>query len=187
MLLTLTGISGKLHSIPSWRNNVEPLEIFEPIYREVRPGDNRPLARMIREVFEEHNAPRLGTVYSDPTTDDLYNLFRKQRSILYVAEADQELVGCCGVYPSEGLPGDVAELVKFYLAAKARGKGIGRKLMELSVRKAREFGYRQLYLESLPQFARAVGMYEKQGFVTLDMPMGKWEHSSCNIWMIKDL
>ncbi|RPI45232.1 MAG: GNAT family N-acetyltransferase [Bacteroidetes bacterium] len=159
----------------------------EPVYREVERGDNPLLARMIREVFEEHEAPRVGTVYSDPTTDDLYGLFRKERSVLFVAEIDGKPAGCCGVYPSAGLPVGVAELVKFYLAAGARGKGTGRKLMELSIRKAREFGYKQLYLESLPQYARAIGIYEKQGFTPLERPMGKWEHNACNIWMIKEL
>ena len=160
--------------------------IMEPVYREIEPDDNPLLARMIREVFEEHDAPRQGTVYSDPTTDDLYGLFREPRSVLFVAEAEGKPAGCCGVYPSEGLPVDCAELVKFYLAAGARGRGIGRRLMELSVRKARELGYRQLYLESLPHYAKAIGMYLKQGFVHLDRPMGKWEHSACNIWMIKE-
>jgi putative acetyltransferase len=43
--------------------------------RPVQPADNAPLAEMIRTVFHEYNAPRQGTVYSDPTTDHLYDLF----------------------------------------------------------------------------------------------------------------
>ena len=42
-------------------------------------------------------------------------------------------------------------------------------------------------LESLPDFAKAVRMYEKQGFIGLDEPLGKSEHTACNIWMIKEL
>jgi putative acetyltransferase len=98
-------------------------------YRKVKPEDNGLLAEIIREVFEEYDAPRTGTVYSDPTTDHLFELFRKERSVLWVAEQEGKLMGSCGIYPTEGLEEDVAELVKFYLPSHARGKGIGRKLM----------------------------------------------------------
>ena len=64
--------------------------------------------------------------------------------------SNNEPIGCCGIYPSEGLPVDCAELVKFYLSADARGKEIGKELMHKSITSAIELGYRQLYLESLP-------------------------------------
>jgi putative acetyltransferase len=155
--------------------------------RPVEEKDNASLASMIRKAFEEHDAPRKGTVYSDPTTDDLYGLFQVPGSVLWVAEVNGSAVGCCGVYPTKGLPAFCVELVKFYLSKDARGKGIGKELMERCVQSAKEFEYTQLYLESLPQFSRAVRLYEKQGFVRLDQPLGKSEHTACNIWMIKDL
>lgn len=83
--------------------------------------DNPELARMIRNVFHEHEAPQCGTVYSDPTTDDLFSLFHEPKSVLWVAEIDQKAVGCCGIYPTKALPEGCAELVKFYLAKEARG------------------------------------------------------------------
>jgi putative acetyltransferase len=136
-------------------------------------------------VFEEHKAPTVGTVYSDPTTDHLYDLFQADRAILWVAAVNGELVGCCGVYPTEGLPKDTAELVKFYILSKARGIGIGKQLMEKAISSAMEFGYRNIYLESMPEFAKAVSMYTKLGFKMLDHAMGNSGHTSCNIWMLK--
>jgi putative acetyltransferase len=156
-------------------------------YREIKESDNAQLAGMIREVFEEHGAPQMGTVYSDPATDDLYRVFREPGSILWVAEGQDMLLGCCGIYPTDGLPEGCAELVKFYLPATARGKGIGRELMRRSMESARDFGYKQLYLESLPVYSKAVGIYEKQGFRMLDKAMGNSGHTTCNIWMIRDL
>ncbi len=151
--------------------------------REVEVRDNAPLAKMIRQVFDEHGAPNAGTVYSDPTTDNLFELFRKENSILWVAELQGEAIGCCGIYPTPNLPPHCAELVKFYLAASARGKGLGRMLLEKSLASARSMGYREIYLESLPQFKTAIRIYEKLGFVFLDQPMGASGHSGCNIWM----
>lgn len=157
------------------------------IIRQVRKEDNAALAGIIKEVFEEHDAPRIGTVYSDPRTNNLFELFQTSKSVLWVAETDNVITGCCGIYPTEGLPEYYAELVKFYLSQKARGKGIGKELMERSIRSAIEFGYKKLYLESLSQFLKAVHIYEKQGFQRLDRPLGYSGHSTCNIWMIKDL
>ncbi|HLC83640.1 MAG TPA: GNAT family N-acetyltransferase [Bacteroidia bacterium] len=157
------------------------------IIRKVKVEDNLPLAKMIREVFEEHNAPKNGTVYSDPTTNNLYKLFQIPDAILFVAETDNVIEGCCGIYPTEGLEEGYAELVKFYLSKNARGKGIGKELFERSIHSAIEFGYKKLYLESLPQFSKAVNMYEKQGFKKINQPLGKSGHTTCNIWMLKEL
>jgi putative acetyltransferase len=157
------------------------------IFRKVRKEDNSALAKVIREVFEEHDAPRIGTVFSDPTTDNLFELFRTSKSVLWVAETYGTILGCCGIYPTEGLPEDYAELVKFYLSQEARGKGTGKELMERSILSAKEFGYKKLYLESLVQFSKAVRIYEKQGFQKLSQPLGKSGHSTCDIWMMKKL
>jgi len=156
-------------------------------FRTIEEKDNLQLARTIREVFREHDAPREGTVYSDPATDHLYELFLKPGSILWVALDNNEPVGCCGIYPSAGLPGGCAELVKFYLSADARGKGTGKELMQKCISSAIELGYKQLYLESLPHFAKAIGIYEKEGFVRLNRPLGSSKHKTCSIWMLKEL
>jgi putative acetyltransferase len=155
--------------------------------RVVAESDNFKIAKMIREVFEEHNAPRIGTVYSDPTTDDLYSLFQTPRSVLWVAEIDGKPQGCCGIFPTPGLDSDCAELVKFYLSPKIRGKGVGRQLMEKCIHSAVEMGYKQLYLESMPEFGKAVRIYQKLGFTPLSGPMGHSGHSGCTIWMVKEL
>jgi putative acetyltransferase len=157
------------------------------IIRKIRREDNPHLAKMIRDVFEEFDAPRLGTVYSDPTTDDLYGLFRKPGSVLWVAEVNGKAVGCCGIYPTEGLAKGYCELVKFYLAKSTRGNGTGKSLMQGAIESARELGYSKLYLESLPHFSRAIGMYDRLGFERLAAPLGQSGHTGCNIWMLKEL
>ena len=85
------------------------------------------------------------------------------------------------------LPADCAELVKFYLLDKARGKGIGRELMQRCFQSAAGMGYGRLYIESLPKFSKAVRIYEQLGFERLPGPMGNSGHSSCNIWMVKSI
>jgi putative acetyltransferase len=155
--------------------------------RKIEAADNAILATIIRSAFEEFDAPKTGTVYSDATTDDLFTLFLKERSVLWVAEINGLIAGCCGVYPTPGLPPDYAELVKFYLSKAARGLGVGRALMEQCTQSAIDMGYTHLYLESQPKFSHAVRIYEKQGYQLLDHPLGESGHTSCDIWMVKEL
>jgi hypothetical protein len=50
-------------------------------FREIRKTDNKELAELIRNVFREFKIDRPGTVYFDPTTDNLYDLFILDLSI----------------------------------------------------------------------------------------------------------
>ena len=94
----------------------------EMIIRKIRREDNLHLARMIREVFEEFDAPRAGTVYSDPTTDDLYGLFRESGSVLWVAEQNGLALGCCGIYPTPGLDNSVCRTGEILPGGLFKGK-----------------------------------------------------------------
>jgi putative acetyltransferase len=163
------------------------MKSMEVTFRPIEEKDNQDIANLIRGVFREFNIHRPGTVYFDPTTDNLYKLFRTPGSEYWIAEENNVIIGGCGVYPTPGLPEGCAELVKFYLSASQRGRGIGRSLMEKTFESAREYGYRQLYLESLPELNRAISLYEKAGFEFISGPMGKSGHFGCNIWMLKDL
>jgi len=157
------------------------------LIRPIEPGDNQEIAKLIRTVFREYKIDRPGTVYTDPTTDDLSGLFRETGSVYLVAEDNGILAGGCGIYPTPGLPSGCAELVKFYLATDFRGQGLGTELMDQCFRLAREMGYLRLYLESFPELDKALGMYERAGFVRLSSPLGHSGHFGCTIWMLKDL
>ena len=57
-------------------------------FRVLEERDNRELAGLIRSVFREFKIDRPGTVYFDPTTDNLFKLFQKDRTIYWIAEED---------------------------------------------------------------------------------------------------
>lgn len=155
--------------------------------RKIEKKDNKPLADLIRTIFREFKIDLPGTVYTDPTTDALYELFQNTKSAYFVAEENGMLLGGCGIYPTPQLPEGCAELVKFYLLPQSRGKGIGRKLMELNFETAKSLGYKQLYLESFPALSKAISMYENSGFKNIERPLGNSGHFACNIWMVKNL
>jgi putative acetyltransferase len=155
--------------------------------RPIRPSDNQTLATIIRRSLEEFNLNIPGTVYTDPTTDQLYELFQKPGSAYFVLEEAGKVIGGCGVFPTEGLPKGCAELVKLYLIKEFRGGGRGKALMEKTISEAMRLGFMSLYLETFKELGSAVGLYEKLGFVNLPGPLGNSGHFSCEIWMLKQL
>jgi len=155
--------------------------------RKIIKEDNKAIAVIIRSVLAEFNANKPGTVYYDPTTDDLFTLFQTPRSAYFVAKINNEIVGGSGVFPTPNLPEGCCELVKIYLSPAARGKGIGKALMQECFTTAKELGYSSMYLETMPELSTAVGMYEQMGFTCLKGPLGNSGHFGCDIWMIKEL
>jgi putative acetyltransferase len=158
----------------------------EFLIRTIQPEDNPALAIIVRNTLAEFGANRPGTVYFDPTTDALYELFRKPRSTYFVALHNGQIMGGAGIYPSDGLPADTCELVKMYLVPAARGKGLGKLLIERSLEYAQQAGYKKVYLETMPELKKAVTVYEKFDFRYLDGPMGNTGHFGCGIWMLKE-
>ncbi len=166
--------------------NTETIQIMV-ILRSIEKKDNKEIADLIRSVFREFRIDKPGTVYTDPSTDSLYEMFRATGSAYWIAEEEGVIIGGCGIYPTTGLPEGCAELVKLYLNPRSRGKGTGRMLLERSIASAKELGYKQLYLESFPELNKAIGLYERQGFRFIPGPMGNSGHFACNIWMLKDI
>ena len=155
--------------------------------RPIKATDNAALAVIIRHSLSEFGANKPGTVYYDPTTDALYELFQTPGSFYLVAEENNQLLGGAGIFPSGGLPEGVCELVKMYLHNNARGKGLGRLMIEKCLLEAKNTGYKNVYLETMPELRKAISVYEKFGFRHLNGPMGNTGHFGCDMWMIKEL
>jgi putative acetyltransferase len=149
--------------------------------------DNRAICSIIKSVFEEHGINRPGTAYYDEALHSLSSAFAIPGSIYLIAKLDGVICGGAGVYPTDGLPHNTCELVKMYLLPEARGKGVGKILIERCIDFARNNGYKKMYLETMPELQKAVRIYERLGFVLLPAPMGNSGHYSCSIHMLKDI
>jgi putative acetyltransferase len=150
-------------------------------------ADNPLIATIIRSCLTEFGANKPGTVYYDKTTDHLFELFQKNGAAYFIAEQDGQVVGGGGIFPSPGLPAGTCELVKMYLLPLARGTGIGATLMNRCLGKAKEMGFVNMYIETLPELKKAISVYEKFGFNYLDKPLGNTGHFGCSVWMLKSL
>jgi putative acetyltransferase len=162
-------------------------EITDVKYRNLKETDNKIIASIIRNSLLEFKAAKPGTVYFDPTTDDLYTVFKKEKCAYFIVELNGHIVGGGGIYPTENLPEKTCELVKLYLAPQARGLGIGKTLIEKCIQMALSYGYNSMYLETMPELKFAVPLYEKFGFTFIDAPLGNNGHCGCDLWMLKGL
>jgi putative acetyltransferase len=159
----------------------------EIIIRKIIADDDTKLSMIIRSSLEDFGAVKQGTVYFDETTDHLYELFQKERSVYFVAVINNEVVAGAGIFPTEGLPYKMCELVKMYVSSSARGKGLGKILLQKCVEAAKENGFEKMYIETMPELTNAINMYKKYGFTFISSSLGSSGHSGCDLFMIKDL
>jgi len=157
------------------------------LIRKIKLGDNSAIEQVIKAVFLEFNMPMIGTAYEDKETPRMYESYQGKREIYYVIENNGEVVGGGGIKPLNDFKNDVCELQKMYFSPSIRGKGFGKKMFNICMQAAKDFGYKKCYLESASQLKVAIHIYETNGFVHLDKPLGNTGHYSCGIWMIKDL
>lgn len=158
------------------------------LVRHIQSQDNAAMALIIRKALEEFGANKPGTVYYDESTDHLYELFQQEPlSEYFVAERNGILLGGAGIYPTDALPEGTCELVKMYLSPSARGMGLGRSMIARCIEAAKAKGFKQIYLETMPELKKAVTVYEKFGFSYLTGPMGNSGHNGCDIWMLRTL
>ena len=158
-----------------------------PIIREIKKEDNASVAAVVRRVLEDLGVPKVGTAYADKALGHMYENYQRPRASYFVAEDGSEVVGCAGVAPLDNYEGNVCELQKMYFLEEARGKGIGGKMIQMCLKRAKEYGFEKCYLETMPYMKVAQRLYIKNGFEYLDAPLGDTGHYSCPVWMIKEL
>jgi ribosomal protein S18 acetylase RimI-like enzyme len=89
---------------------------------------------------------------------------------LLLADRDGEVVG---VVALRALPqAGAAEIKRLFVAADARGLGIGRRLTEAILAEASALGYRAIRLETLASMQAANAVYDDMGFVRIPTPSG---------------
>jgi putative acetyltransferase len=162
-------------------------EFFEMILRKIELQDNEQIANAIRQVFISDEYPKTGTAFADSQLDFMYEAYQNPKAIYFVVEENGKIIGGAGVSQLENSKENICELQKMYFLKEARGKGIGHQMILKCLAKATEFGYDKCYLETLPEMLNAQKLYKKVGFEYLTEALGGTGHTSCPVWMIKQL
>ena len=157
------------------------------VIREIQKEDNQQIAAVIREVFVSDNYPKTGTAFADKQLDFMFEAYDKPRAAYFVIEDNAKIIGGAGVSQLDNSTENICELQKMYFLQETRGKGIGFQMIQKCLEKATEFGYEKCYLETLPEMLTAQHLYKKAGFEYLCEPLGNTGHTTCPVWMIKNL
>ena len=156
-------------------------------YREITRADDATLAGIIRENLKAHALDLPGTVYFDDNLDHLSDFYRGDHAkrFYYIAFQGDEVLGGIGLAELDFI-NDCAELQKLYLKDSAKGSGIGYVLIRMIEDKARELGYKQMYLETHTNLPAAIHIYEKSGYELIEKP-AEVVHSTMNRFFLKKL
>jgi len=154
---------------------------------EMKPEFDNVICQIIKSVGAEYGAIGDGFGPSDPEVLCMSQHYtRKSNSIYLVSIINSKVVGGCGIAPFIGRS-DVCELRKLFLLPENRGLGLGKALTEKCLTYAKTKGYTKCYLDTLSTMKSAISLYEKFGFTHMAHPFEGTEHSSCDVWMIKNL
>ncbi|MBD5106284.1 MAG: GNAT family N-acetyltransferase [Lachnospiraceae bacterium] len=84
---------------------------------------------------------------------------------LYLAYCDGEAAGCIGL---RKIDEQNCEMKRLYVRTQFRGKKIGEEMVQKIIMDAKEIGYSYMLLDTLPFLERAILLYKKFGFYTIE-------------------
>jgi len=125
------------------------------------------LVEAVRELFTEYHGWLGEVVCSQRLAEEIAALpgvyAPPAGRLLLARAADGTPAGVVGIRPFEA---DVCEMKRLYVQPGARGAGLGRLLAERAIAAARELGYAEIRLTTLPgAMDPALAMYRRMGFV----------------------
>lgn len=97
------------------------------------------------------------------TDNDLYDIEYCYKDHFFGVILDGRNI-ICGTFALFNIDETSGEIRKMYLAPSARGKGLGRWMMEYLLKKAGDFGVKMLELETASCLIDAIELYKKYGF-----------------------
>ena len=148
--------------------------------RPIEAGDDATVAAIIRTVMPEFGASGDGFAIKDPEVDWMSKAYAEPRCAYFVVEHEGVVKGGGGVAPLAGGDPGTCELRKMYFLPELRGLGAGTALMARCLQAARDFGFRECYLETLSGMDAAMKLYERSGFRRIACPKGNTGHGGCD-------
>jgi putative acetyltransferase len=134
----------------------------------IRAATNADCERVTELVFGV--LTEYGLTPDPETTDadlrDIEANYLQRGGLFEVIEDDEKnLMGSFGIYPIDK---QTCELRKMYLVPCARGRGLGKHILERTIERAKEMGFKQMVLETSSKLVAANRLYAQFGFKQIE-------------------
>lgn len=137
--------------------------------REAARGEYSEVARLTEAAYEQY-AERLGperwSVYREELTD--IEGKAKAGAATFIALMDEKPAGAVSLFrhspEDRPWPKDWTFVRALAVAPEHRGKGIGRRLLEVCIARTREWGAPVIFLRTAPYMKEAIALYGSMGF-----------------------
>lgn len=121
--------------------------------------------RQVRQLFEEYAASLSFNLCFQNFQQELDGLpgdYGPPEGRLWLAISDGgEAAGCVAL---RRLEQGIAEMKRLYVRPKHRGTGLGKRLTQTVLEEAERIGYQRIRLDTTPEMAGAIRLYESLGF-----------------------
>ena len=97
--------------------------------------------------------------------DEVEQQYTRPQGVPIVASINEEAIGCFAIRKLEK---EVCELKRMYIREVARGIGLGKSLLQESLKQAKALGYAKMRLDTLPSMIAAISLYKKFGFYEIE-------------------
>lgn len=138
------------------------MKLEDITYRRARNGDSEIIKRILKTTLDEYNI-NLPENYSFADIENLEEDYLQSGGEFMVLLRGQKIIGFFALRPSGN---NQVELKRLYLKADERGRGLGKHLLNMALKIAKESGYVRIHLETSSKFVEAVALYRKFGFKT---------------------
>jgi N-acetylglutamate synthase-like GNAT family acetyltransferase len=137
------------------------------------PGDLGRIVALHGELYaREYGFGPQFEAYAAETLAEFGKPERTRRDRLWVAEIEGRIAGSIGIIGREG---NAAQLRCLLIAPEARGKGLGRRLVETALAFCRASAYDSVFLWTVQGLPAAAHLYASAGFVKTDeLPPSDW-------------
>jgi GNAT superfamily N-acetyltransferase len=96
--------------------------------------------------------------------DSLPGIYGPPGGELLLAKRGDHVLGCVALKP---LASGAAEIKRLFVRPRARKGGVGKTLVEAALMAAKQLGYGEVKLDTLPEMTAAIALYKSFGFAPI--------------------